>query len=116
MRRTLLRVGLFMFLTAASFTGSSLWESRSAIPAPVPASSTLLNPVVSAATLTPAPLLCVSFCCWGTLASYESYVEWGIQTTVFDVVVECSDGSSCTGHFEVSTAGGWYEVSFSSNC
>ncbi|MDQ1522387.1 MAG: hypothetical protein QOE47_311 [Pyrinomonadaceae bacterium] len=36
MRRTLLRVSLFMFLTAASFTGSSLWESRSVIAAPLP--------------------------------------------------------------------------------
>jgi hypothetical protein len=60
--------------------------------------------------------LCVGFCCWGTLTGYDSYEEMGIRTATFDVVVECSDGSSCTGHFEVSTAGGWYEVSFSSNC
>lgn len=37
MHRTLLRVGLFMILTAASFTGSSLWESRGALASPLPA-------------------------------------------------------------------------------
>lgn len=34
MRRTLHRLGLFLFLTAASFTGSSSWESHSVIAAP----------------------------------------------------------------------------------
>jgi hypothetical protein len=109
---------LFLFLTAASFTGSSLLESQAAIAAPLPANPGLLNPVVSPACLTPAALLCVGFCCWGTLTNYDSYEEFGLRTITFDVVVECSDGSSCTGRFDVSVAagGGWYEISFGSNC
>jgi len=116
MRRTLLRVGLFMILTAASFTGSSLWESPGAIAAPVLAGSTLLNPVVSAATLTPAALLCVGFCCSGSVTGSGSFDLFGFQYAFLDVVVTCSDGSSCTGRFELYGVGDIYELTFVSNC
>jgi hypothetical protein len=45
MHRTLLRAGLFMFLTAAFFAGSSLLESRTVIASPQPASSSCFTPV-----------------------------------------------------------------------
>ncbi len=60
--------------------------------------------------------MCVDFCCSGTIINYDSYEVIGIQVAVFDVIVRCSDGSTCIGHYEAYGSGGLYGVSFSSNC
>jgi hypothetical protein len=44
MRRTLIRVALFLFLTAASFMGSSLLESRDALASPLSANPARITP------------------------------------------------------------------------
>ena len=66
--------------------------------------------------LNPAALLCVGFCCSGTIVSYDAYELIGIQVDSFSVRVTCTDGSSCYGHFEIYRVGSYHEISFSSNC
>jgi hypothetical protein len=62
-------------------------------------------------------LLCVGFCCSGTISASSGRSSlFCFQYAFIDVLVTCTDGSSCYGHFEVYTAGGQYEVAFSSNC